>query len=278
MLQKIKEFTLITVGTIVMAFGISVFLVPNNVITGGVSGVATILHFSTRFPVGTYVLLINIPIFIVGWWKLGKRIGLRTLYAVVIMSVVMNLFEKIPFVTQDLFIAAIFGGFLTGLGMGIVFSGYGTTGGTDILAKLFQMAFKSFPIGKVIIILDLMIIAVSMIVFKDMHVGLYSVIALTISGFTIDMYLEGLDFAKMVYIISESHEAIASELGKQLSRGSTGFYAKGMYSNDDKIVLLCTLRRNELPRLRTIVKEIDRDAFVVLSDAREVLGKGFKMD
>ena len=276
-MKAVKNFLLMTVGAALAGVGIGLILVPNQLVTGGISAIATIVNYMTsgRVPVGMLVWLINIPLLVVGFFTLGKRMILKSLWGITVMSVMIEVASWFQMPIHDRLIAAVFGGLMVGAGLGTVFISGSTTGGVDIVARLLQRAIKWFPIGKIILMLDAIVIAIAIYVFRNLEAGLYSVIALYVSTYTIDAILDGVDLAKMLFIISEKEEEISSAIQTRMIRGVTGLSGQGMYSRSDKIVLICTVRRQEVPKIKEIVKEIDPNAFVILSDVREVLGRGF---
>ncbi|MCK9479347.1 MAG: YitT family protein [Firmicutes bacterium] len=266
------------IGSFIAAAAISLFLAPNKITGGGINGVAIVLHYFLRYPVGIITLVLNIPLFMLGIWSEGKGFGIKSIYATILMSVFIDLLEGLPAFTDDVFLAGIFGGLLMGVGLGLVFVSGATTGGTDIIAKLVQKAVRHLSIGKILLTVDILVILTAMIAFKDIHVGLYSAIALYVSTHMIDLLMEGGKFAKTVFIISEKSSDIAENIKTKLERGVTGLVGKGMYSGGDKMVLMCTVKRKEVPLLKDLVKQTDSSAFVILTDVREVLGEGFLAD
>lgn len=271
----VKNYVIIIIGSFLTAAAVSLFLAPNKITGGGINGVAIIMHYFLRYPVGTITLVLNIPIFALGIWSEGKGFGIKSLYATVLMSVFIDVLEGFPAITDDIFLAGVFGGLLMGIGLGLVFISGATSGGTDIIAKLVQKAARHLSIGKILLTVDILVILTSMLAFRDIQVGLYSAIALYASTYMIDLLIEGGKFAKTVFIISENSAEIAESIKTELQRGVTGLLGKGMYSGSDKMVLMCTVKRKEVPMLKDLVREIDGNAFVILADVREVLGEGF---
>lgn len=274
----IKKYVIMIIGSFVAAAGISLFLAPNKLTTGGISGLATIAYYIWGFPIGVVSLVLNIPLFVLGIWIEGKGFGLKSLYATLLLSLFIDLLANVEPFTEDALLGAVYGGVLMGVGLGLVFLSGATTGGTDIIAKLVQRTVRHMSIGRILLVVDVLIIALAAIVFKDKQVGLYSAVALYASTHMIDLIIEGGKFAKTVFIISDKHLEIAQSITTDLHRGVTGLDGKGMYSGNDKTVLMCTVKRNELPRLKDLIRQTDKDAFVILTDVREVLGEGFIID
>ena len=273
--KAIKKYALITLGAFLLAFGISEFLLQHILSIGGASGLATILFFLTRIPMSVLILLINIPIFIIGAISEGRSFLFKSIYGTLMLSFFLNLMRRISIGEYDLFLSSIYGGALAGIGIGIALVAGGTTGGTDILAKVFSRKFPNLSIGTVVLLIDAIIITLAVIVFGNLYIGLYSAIALFVCTKAIDYITQGVNFAKAVFIISDSHSRISSEIHRRMHRGVTAFFGSGTFENKEKTILLCTVNRLEVPRLKKLVKNIDEQAFVILADAREVYGKGF---
>lgn len=254
------------------------FLLPNQLSTGGITGIATIFYYLFQYPLGTVIFALNIPIFIWAFFKIGKNIVIKSIIGTSLLSVFINLFEKLPKLTNDRFLACIYGGIFIGLGLALVLKANASTGGTDLITYIAK-AYKPYArTSNIIVIIDVIIIALNVVFFKKVEIGLYSAISIYIVGKMIDIVFEGVNFTKMVYIISEKHEEIAKEIDNQLQRGSTGIYTKGMYTNKERIMILCVGSRNETAKMKQIATKIDPTAFIVISNARETWGKGFKSE
>lgn len=256
-------------------FSLSCFLASNDIIAGGVSGVATIINHFTKLPIGLMIILINIPIFIWGVIKFGKGLGVATLYATLALSVFTDLFASVGALTGDMLLASVFGGLIAGTGYGLVFYSNATTGGVDIIASIVKLKYRHLPIGKIILIVDLVIILFAMFVYKNINIGLYSIISLWLTAYVLDMILEGFNFAKLAIIISDNYAEIAMLINGKLNRGATFLNGQGTYTNDDKKVIMCTIKEKEIPMLKDIIKSVDKNSFVLITDAKEVLGNGF---
>jgi len=273
---KIVKYGKITFGAVLTALAIDCLLQPNFLAVGGISGFAVVLHYIFGYSTGIITLLINIPLFVLGKRYEGKKFLIRTMYATIVLSVSIDLFSKLPTLTDDLFPASVFGGFLMGLGMGMVITESASTGGTDIIAKLLKNIFKSISIGKLLLFIDMLVIVFATLVFRSAEIGFYSAVALFVSTYMIDKVIEGGAFAKTVFVVSEKYAEISRDITEKLNRGVTGLNGVGMYSGDKKTVLMCTLRQREIPQIKKIIEENDKSAFLILTDVREVLGEGFR--
>lgn len=272
----IVQFIQIVVGTALVAGSTSLFLLPNQLSSGGFSGIATIAYYLLNIPLGTTVLVLNVPLFIMSLIKNGKHFFLKAILGTAGLSIFLNLFEKLKPITTDRFLACIYGGIIAGIGTAIILKANASTGGTDLLTQIIKAYKPNIRISNLLVILDTIIVAANVIFFKELEIGLYSAITIYIMGKMLDIFFEGIDFAKMVYIISQKNDEIAEQIGNQIKRGSTSLYGKGMYKKQDREVLFCVASRNEVREIRKIVKDIDSNAFIVITNAREVFGEGFK--
>ncbi|MBS3811196.1 MAG: YitT family protein [Halanaerobiales bacterium] len=274
--KLIKNYFLITVGGIITALSLVLLTVPNKIAAGGISGVATILYHMYGFQVGIIILLINIPLFIAAVYFLGGSIGTKTLWGIIVLSLSVDLLTPIleP-LTYEVILASIYGGVLGGLGMGIVFRGGGTTGGTDLIATLISYFFPQFSIGQGLFLIDGIVILMAGIFF-DIELALYAAITIFISTKIIDIIQQGFNVSKSVFIISDKSNSIKEHILSQMHRGVTAFNGYGGYSGKKKDILLVTINRAEITKLKNLIREIDEDAFVIMNEAHEVLGEGFK--
>ncbi len=277
-------------GTVILGLAFNVFLIPYKIAPGGVSGIATVLFHVTngKIPAGIAMLVLNIPLFFAGLKTRGKGFIIRSLVGAVFLSVFIDvtapvisrfsgLFLSTPGSTepQDLLLYALAGGFTSGLGLGFVLKEEATTGGTDMGASLLNKIFPWIPVGKWLIILDGLVILLAAFVFRSFRLGLYSVVGLFVSARTLDGFLEGINFSKSLMIISRKSTEITQKLIHEVNRGVTGIYGRGMYTMNPYMLLLCVVKKEEIHKVKNIVKEIDPNAFVLLTDVREVLGEGF---
>ena len=261
-----------------MAAGTSLFLLPNQLSSGGFTGIATITYYLFNIPVGTFTLLLNIPLFILTFIKVGKEVAIKGIVGTIILSVFIDLLDKVTPLTDDRFLACIYGGILSGIGTALVLKANASTGGSDLLSYIIKAFKPHYRTSNLIVIIDIVIIVMNVIFFKEIEVGLYSAIAIYLMGKMIDIVFEGIYFTKTLFIVSDKYEEIAEEIGKKLERGSTGLYAKGMYTNEEKMMLWCVASRGEVVKIQQIVQSIDKKAFIVISNAREAWGKGFKLN
>lgn len=259
-----------------MAVGIDFFLLPNQLSSGGFSGIATIAYYLLDLPMGVTILALNIPSFILAYFKVGKEFFVKSLVGTFTLSTFLDIFNNFPEIMQDRFLGCIFGGILVGIGTSLVLRGKGSTGGSDLLANVIREYKPSLRTGTLIIIIDIIIVGMNVLAFKHIEIGLYSAITIYLMGKMIDIVFEGTNFTKQLYIISDKYERIAEKINHEIKRGTTGIYGKGMYKNDEKTLLLCVASRNEAIKIIETVKKIDKGAFIIISNAREVIGRGFK--
>ncbi len=264
------------VGTAIIAISTSLFLLPNQLSAGGFSGLATITYYLLKIPVGTMVLVLNIPLFIISLIKNGKHFFINAISGTVLLSVFIDVFERFKPLTNDRFLGCIYGGIIAGIGTAIILKAGASTGGSDLLTQIAKSFNPNIRISNLLVILDTIIVGLNVLFFKELEVGLYSAITIFIMGKMLDIFFEGIDFAKVIYIISIKYEDIAKEIGDKVRRGSTSLNGQGMYKKEEKNVLMCVASRNEVREIRKIVNEIDKNAFIVISNAREVFGEGFK--
>ena len=268
----------LVVGSFIMACSTAFFLLPNKLSTGGFSGLATIGYYLFKFPVGTLMFALNLPLFIIAFFRVGKKFIFKSIVGTVLLSFFIDVLERFPAVTNDKFLACIYGGIIMGIGTSIILKVSGSTGGSDLLSYVVRSFNDKFKSGDLIIMIDTIIIALSIFVFKEIEVGLYSAIAIYLMGKMIDIVFEGVDFTKVMFIISEKYDEIAKKVGEDVQRGSTAIYAKGMHSNTDKMMLLCVGDRNDIIKIKKLATNIDKKAFIVIFNAREAWGKGFEKD
>ena len=279
MKKLFKEYSLITIGIIMVAAGIYFFLVPSNLATGGVSGIAIIIgSFFPEIPIGLVMLILNIILFIIGFLVIGSAFGFKTIYASLGLSGVIWIFERLfPIsgpLADDLMIVLMFGVGISGLGIAIVFNQNASTGGTDIIAKIINKYFH-VDMGKSLLLADFLITLAAGVIFGA-QAGMYALLGVVLNGFVIDSFINGLNVSKQVTIISSRGIDIKSFIIDKLERGVTIYDAKGAYSGEYKEVLITIMSRREFIKLKTYIKEIDKRAFITVSDVHEVLGEGFK--
>lgn len=276
--KYIYEVFLLIIGCFIMASGTSFFLLPNQLSSGGFAGLSTIAYYLLNIPLGTTMFALNIPLFILGYIRIGKKFLIKTLLGTTILAIFIDILDKLPPLTQDRLLGCIYGGIAMGIGTAIVLKSNSSTGGTDLLSYIIRSYKKNYRTSSLIVGVDTLIIALNVIFFKNIEIGLYSAIAIYLMGKMIDIIFEGVNFTKIMFIISDKYEKIAKEIGDKVDRGSTGIYAKGMYTNEEKMMLLCVGSRNEIARIKQIAVSIDKKAFIIISNARETWGKGFKKE
>lgn len=277
---QIKKTVIEVLGTILGAFiiavAVSLFLLPNKLSSGGVAGVATITYYLLSLPMGISMLIINIPLFLMSILKIGKTFFMKSILGTVCLSVFIDILDKVTPLTSDKFLACIYGGILMGVGTAILLKVNSSTGGTDLFSYIAKIYKPTIKVGEIIFLIDIGIVALNMIFLKEIEIGLYSAIAIYLMGKIIDILFEGIYFTKLIYIVSDKAEEIAKEIGKQIGRGTTGIYGKGMYTNSDKLILMCAVTRKDVGHTIQIIREIDKKGFVIITNSREVLGLGFK--
>ncbi len=269
------EYLGIMAGVFLMAVSLSFFLIPAQIVAGGVSGIAIILFYLLELPVGIVMLIINIPIFIVALKTLGVSFIFRSIIGILFLSIFIEVLQLFAImITEDLLLSSIYGGVLMGLGLGLVFRLNGTTGGTDMSARILSY-YTDFSTGQALLMIDGLIVGLAGLFF-NLEVALYAAIVIFIASRTIDIIQEGPNISKMCFIISEKTEIIKKNIINQLDRGITTLEGRGGYTDQKKQVLLCIINRTEVTRLKRLVHEIDEDAFVIITGVNEVLGEGFK--
>ncbi len=276
-IKLVYEYGGICTGLVLTALGLDLFLIPNRIAAGGVSGIATIGHYVFDLPVGGSMLIMNFILFLVGFYIMGKGFGIRTLVASALFSGFVDLFAWIlPWdsLTDDLLIAVIFGNLLTGMGMAVVFNRNSSTGGTDIVARILNH-YTQINIGKSLLLIDFIIAASAGICLKSMDIAMYSLLAVLINCVSIDLFIDSLNVSKKVLIISTKSEEIAGTAMKKLDRGATFIPVQGAFTGHTGEMLMMVVRPRQTARLREIVRKIDPDAFMMVSSVNRVLGKGF---
>lgn len=273
----ICRYIVITFAACIYAVGISMFLDPNNLAPGGLTGAAVILTRIIPITLGTLIVIMNIPIMILGAWKFGARFTLSTLYTLVVSSAFMEIFERMGYVvTHDKILAALVGGTLMGAGMGLCLRMETTTGGIDIIIKVLRQKYRQVKSGEMYLIIDGLILAAAALYFKDIEVSMYAGVAIVISTYILDKVLYGSDEAKLVYIVSNKRKIIATRMMVELNMGVTLVEGKGAYNMENTEVIMCVMHKQNLTKVRNLVSEVDPEAFMIVSSATEVFGEGFK--
>ncbi len=265
-------------GSLIMAIGVALFLLPNQLSSGGIAGIATITYYLLKWPMGITILALNIPIFILSIYKIGKEYFIKSLIGTVTLSFFIDFLDKLTPLTNDRFLACVYGGVILGIGTAIVLKVNSSTGGSDMISNIVKKYNSNVRAGNVIVLIDIVIITLNVIFFQRIDIGLYSAITIYIMGKMIDFIFEGIDFTKMIFIISSKNKEIAQTIGKDIKRGVTGLYGKGMYEEEDKLILMCAAPRRDVSKIRQVARNIDSHCFIIISNAREVLGEGFKKE
>ncbi len=268
------DYLLILIGAFVMGFAIKNLYTPINLVTGGVSGIAIIMKNVSGIPLWITNTICNIPLFLAAWKMKGWQFIKRTLFATAALSVSLYVLPEKAFLTDDLVLTALFGGIVCGAGTGFVFLSQATTGGTDMLAALLQKKMRHYSIAQIMQVLDGMIVILGAAIF-GIRYALYALIAIYATAKVSDGLLEGLKFSKQAYVISDYYQEIAQAIMTRMERGVTALDAVGMYSGEGKKMLFCVVSKKEIVKLREIVEEFDKKAFLIVTDVREVFGEGF---
>lgn len=265
------------IGAALMAASIAFFLLPNELSSGGFSGIATILYYTLHFSMGTTILCLNIPLFLLSGFRIGKGFFIKSIVGTVCLSLFTDAFCKLGIIaTTDKILACVYGGLIAGIGTAIIFKAGSSTGGTEILSTLFKSYNKKLEMSNVLTAADFIIVVLNAVFLKNIEIALYSTITIYILGKMVDIIFEGILFTKFVLIVSYKNDIISKEIQQQMHRGVTGLYGKGMYTNDEKLILMCALEKRDVGKLKELVTKIDPNAFIIVTNSREVLGRGFK--
>ncbi|WP_425058460.1 hypothetical protein SCACP_31120 [Sporomusa carbonis] len=271
----LRDYLGITLGTVITALALNIFLIPNKVAAGGVSGLATVFHHAFGFPVGMTMLALNVPLFLASVKILGTRFGINTLYGAAVLSAAVDLTAPYtPVLTSDLLLNSLYGGVVSGVGMGLVFKFRGTTAGTDLAAAIINK-LTGISVGQALLGVDFFVITLAGIMFKSAELSLYALISLFVTTQIIDLVQEGPSAAKAFFIMSCSPDAVSDAIMTELGRGVTLLAGCGAYTKSERNVVFCVVSTSEVSRLKDLVYRIDRQAFVIVADAHEVLGEGF---
>ena len=276
--KSLIPFLIITLASAIYALGFVWCYVPNGIAFGGVTGVAQILNaLVPALPIGVTVILLNLPLFLLGWKLIGGQLLVSSLYAMFVSSVFIDVLTPLcDWPAMEPLLACIFGGLMLGLSLGLIFQQGATTGGTDLLARLLKLKLAWLPMGKLLLGIDLAVIVAVAASFRTLYAALYGLVALYISTIVMDGVLYGMDTAKVAYIISDKNQAISDAIVNGLERGVTILHGQGAYTGADKDVLMCAFKQREIAAIKAAVKEIDPAAFLIVCNAHEVLGEGFR--
>lgn len=274
--QWIIDAVKILVGCALFGLGFSVFLAPSGLSAGGISGIGMI--FVEIFGVGTVggiTAVINIPLFIMAAFLLGKKFFVGSFFGMIFLSLFIDLFAMVPPVELDPLLCALYGGALAGVGLGVVFVAGASTGGSDIIVRILKKRWQNIPIGWISIFIDMMVALATGVVFRDLACALYSGVAIFVTGKVIDVVVYSFDYSKVALIISDQYQEITQRISVQLDRGATFLKGEGSFTGEEKMVVLTAVKRQQLAELKSLVAEIDPNAFVIVQEAHQVLGDGF---
>lgn len=272
----LKEIVLIFLGTAIAGLGMGSFLLPNKISSGGFAGIATIFYYFFGWNVGFVVIVMNIPFLVLAFMKIGKKFLVKTILGTLSLSFFIDFFERFALATNDILLSCIYGGVLVGIGTALIFKARTSTGGSDLIVQLAKASGVKISSSRLLNLIDISVVVLNVIFFKEIEIGLYSAIAIFLDGIMIDNIFEGINFSKMVFIISDRSEEVLEALYSEVNCGVTELYGKGAFKRRDKVVLMSVVNRREIPALREVVYRIDGGAFIVVANAREVYGDGFK--
>ena len=278
---KIYDYIMIIIGTAILAIGVAWFYDPIGLVTGGFSGLSIVIKHVTEvfieggIPLWLTNIALNVPVFILAYFLKGKKFIGKTLFGTLMLSAWLYILPAVDMAQGDLMIAALFGGVCAGAGIGFVIRVGATTGGTDMVSALVQLKLRHFSIVQILLVIDGIVVLLGLFVF-GMRPTLYALIGIVVQTKVSDLIVEGFNYSKAAYIITNEHEEVATRIMTELERGVTGLHAKGMYTKEDKCVLYCIVTQKEIIGLKDIVNEVDPNAFVIVSDVKEVLGEGFQ--
>lgn len=276
-MERLKQYGIIILGICMISVAVSVFYVPNQIVTGGVSGISTILFYLFKIPPGLSIAGINLALLGIAYVKIGKRFVLHTFGSAMLMAVFVNLFSYLPPIMIDITLAALFGAVLYGVGIGLTLSQGSSSGGTDILGRLLQGVFPQIGIGKLLMAVDATIILTSLLLFQNVNLALWGVVTVFVSTGMVDWLIRKLNLAVLVFIVTKKGVELSKYLVETSPRGVTVIDAKGAYGMNSCSVLICALKEQEVLKLQTKIQEIDTGAFIIFSKAEQIKGEGFRI-
>ena len=276
--QNVISALYYTTGSFLFAVSVNCFSAPNKLAPGGLTGLATVVHYLLpSAPIGLTILLLNIPLLVTAWLKISRAFTIRTVVCTVLSTVVMDATAvALPAYRGDLFLASVMGGVLAGTGLGLIFLRGGSTGGTEVIARLLERRFPHIPVGRLMLVVDAAVIGVAALVFRDIQGAMYAVVLTFVTSVLIDTLVYGGRGGKLVLVFSRRRQEIAKAILQELERGVTKLHSRGGYTGEESEVLLCAVGRTQVYALRRLVARIDPAAFVVITSAEEVLGEGFR--
>ncbi len=274
--KLLKKIIMVLIGTFIYSAGVGLFLDPNGLAPGGVVGISVIVSHIFGGATGTWYFLFNIPIVLLGWWQFGGRFIIWSFLSVLFNSLFTNLFSVFPAVTNEHLLAALAGSILTGVGIGIVLRSGATTGGTDIIIKVLRRKYPAIKTSTFFMVVDVCIVAAAGILFRDFNIAMYAFIAVVVAGRVMDYVLYGKDEATLVFIISDKADSVLARILEEISAGATILTGRGAYSQNEKNIIMCVVKKRTTPDLEDIVKEEDSHAFMIVTSASEIYGEGYK--
>lgn len=274
--EWIKKYIIITVAALLYAVGVSLFIDPNHMAPGGITGISIILNRFLPVGTGTWIFLLNIPILLFAVWRFGLGLTVSSIYAIVLISFFTNILTVFDAATHDILLAALAGGVLSAVSIGVIFKVGATTGGIDIIVKAIRLKMPHIRTGRIYFICDAVVVALSGFLFRDMNAALYAAISASCTSMVMDIVLYGRDEAKLLYIISNKPEQITERILEDLYIGVTYINGRGAYSGKDKKVIMCAMKKTVFPRVEEIVKDEDPDSFMIVTGANEIFGEGYK--
>lgn len=275
MQEKVKQNILFLIGPIITAFGVSVFYLPNRVVSGGVSGISTILYHLAQIPPGLSFAVINVLFLLISFKVIGKEFVFKTVIGAANLSLFVQIFSLLPPMTNDIILASIFGSLLYGFGIGLTFLSGGSTGGTDILSRLLQHFLPHIKIGRLLLFVDAAVIIASLIAFREINLALWGIVALFLSTFAVDWLIQKLNISKLAFVVTDKGEEISRLLVSTSPRGVTIIDVVGAYTMEKKTTLMCALKENEIPEFQKKILAIDSEAFIIFSESQQIVGNGF---
>lgn len=275
--NTVQKYATIVLGVLLVAFAISVFYTPNKIVSGGVSGISTILYHTLKIQPGISFAVINIVLLALAWKFLGFTFLKDTILGAALLSLFVQLFTYIPPLTSDVFLASIFGACFYGAGVGLTLIEGASTGGTDILSRLVQKAFPHVKIGNILMVVDALVILLSLVVFRTINLALYGILALFVASFAINLLISKLNVSKLAFVVTDKGEEISKFLVSHSPRGVTIIESVGAYTMERNEVLMCALKENELPRFQEEILRIDSKAFIIYSESQTIVGNGFRV-
>ena len=274
--SSFRKMLFILIGCFLYASGIGLFLDPNKLAPGGVVGLSVILSHSLGGETGTWYFLLNIPIILLGWWKFGGRFIINSFYAIALNSIFTNIFSIFPAVTNNTFLAAVAGSLLVGSGLGLVLKTGATTGGMDIVIKILRRKYPAIKTSTYFVTIDLIIVAISGFIFRDFNLAMYAFITVVLDGKVMEYILYGADEANLIYIVAEQPEKMLQRILSEMDIGATILSGRGAYSNREKQIIMCVVKKRITPVIQEIVRQEDMNAFLIIASANEIYGEGYK--